>query len=202
MAMTTSREKVMMVVMPAALILGIYSFKLPGFRDRMTAATASVAGAQKNLPVPAAVQAEQRRIADLNRQLGDVEKQTGEWEAQWRELQATRAVDSHARIEAIEGLTALLNRNRLELQEGGPAEANESARLPKELDEVIKLLAEKKTQVRPQLWRVRFTGRYTDVLDALEELQTAEPLAVPVHLQMTNASLETDQRSWTLYLWI
>ncbi|HEX3657832.1 MAG TPA: hypothetical protein VHV55_18725 [Pirellulales bacterium] len=200
--MTTNREKVLVLVFPAILILGVYGLKLSGIRTRLTAATASLESAKKSVPAPAAVQAEQIRIADLNRQLADVEKQTADWDQQWHELQATRAVDSHARIEAIEGLTALLNRNRLDLQEGGPAEANESARLPKELDEVIKLLAEKKTEVRPQLWRVRFTGRYADVLDALEELQTAEPLAVPVHLQMTNASLETDQRSWTLYLWI
>jgi hypothetical protein len=202
MALTTNREKVLVLVFPAILILGVYGLKLSGIRTRLTAATASLESAKKSVPAPAAVQAEQIRIADLNRQLADVEKQTADWDQQWHELQATRAVDSHARIEAIEGLTALLNRNRLDLQEGGPAEANESARLPKELDEVIKLLAEKKTEVRPQLWRVRFTGRYADVLDALEELQTAEPLAVPVHLQMTNASLETDQRSWTLYLWI
>ncbi|HEY5313450.1 MAG TPA: hypothetical protein VIK18_13075 [Pirellulales bacterium] len=202
MALTTNREKMLVLVFPAILILGVYSFKLRGFRDRLTGARNSVAAAQKSLPAPVAVQTEQRRIGELNRQLADVEKQSGDWEQQWHELQASRGVDSRARIEAIEGLTALLNRNRLALQEGGPADKGESTRLPKELEEVVKLLAEKKTEVRPQLWRVRFIGRYADVLDALEELQTAEPLVVPVHLQMTNASLATDQRSWTLYLWI
>jgi len=202
MTVTTNREKMLLLLLPAMVIAGGYSLKLSGISARLTAATAALAAAEKSVPAPAAVQAQQQRLAELNQRLAEIELQTSEWERIWGEMRASRAGNSHARIETIEGLTEVLNRNDLELQEGGPAETSESARLPKELEELVKLLAEKQASTQPQLWRVRFIGRYGDVMDALEELQTEEPLAIPVHLQMTNASLTTDLRTWTLYLWI
>lgn len=202
MTVSTNRDKMLLLLMPAMVIAGGYSLKLSGISARLTSATTALAAAQKSVPAPAAVQAEQQQVAELNQQLAEIEVQTGEWERLWGEMRAARAGNSHARIETIEGLTEVLNRNELELQEGGPAETSESAKLPKELEDLVKLLAEKQTNTPPQLWRVRFIGRYGDVMDALEELQTEEPLAVPVHLQMTNASLTTDLRTWTLYLWI
>ena len=96
----------------------------------------------------------------------------------------------------------MLNRHGLEMLDGSPAETSDTAKLPKSLEQVVKLLGDKQHEFKPQLWRVRFIGRYSDVLLALEELQEAEPLAIPIQLQMAEARLGTTTRSWTLYLWI
>ena len=70
------------------------------------------------------------------------------------------------------------------------------------LERVATLLKDKKPEVKSQLWRVRFDGRYEDVLAALEELNETEPLAIPVHLQMGEAKISTATHRWTLFLWI
>ncbi len=138
----------------------------------------------------------------MNLELADIEKQNLEWAGRWRKLQDDRSTDSTLRIEAVEDLTALLNHNRLTLVDEEPAEGTEAGKLPMALERVATLLKEKNSEVKTQLWRVRFDGRYEDVLRALEELSETEPLAIPVHLQMGEAKLSTDTRRWTLFLWI
>ena len=202
MTPTTNREKMLMLILPAALILGLYSFKLSGLRTRHAGAEAARAAAQKTTPAPAQFQAERKRIAELNQELADVENQNRDWNVKWRKLQHDRSTDSTLRIEAIEDLTALLNHNRLTLIDEEPAEGNDAGKLPMALERVATLLKEKNPEVKTQLWRVRFDGRYEDVLRALEELSETEPLAIPVHLQMGEAKLSTETRHWTLYLWI
>jgi hypothetical protein len=202
MTPTTNREKMLLLILPAALILGLYSFKLSGLRARHTGAEAALAEAQKTTPTPAQFQVERKRVADLNLELADVENQNRDWLDRWHKLQDDRSTDSTLRIEAIEDLTALLNHNRLTLIDEEPAEGTDAGKLPMALEHVAKLLKEKNSEVKTQLWRVRFDGRYEDVLHALEELSETEPLAIPVHLQMSEAKLSTDTRRWTLFLWI
>ncbi len=61
MTPTTNREKMLMLILPAALILGLYSFKLSGLRSRHTTAETALAAAQKTTPAPAQFQAERKR---------------------------------------------------------------------------------------------------------------------------------------------
>ena len=202
MTPTTNREKMLMLILPAALILGLYGFKLSGLRTRHTGAEAALAAAQKTTPTLAQFQVERKRVADLNAELADIENQNRDWLSRWRKLQDDRSTDSTLRIEAVEDLTALLNHNRLTLIDEEPAEGTNVGKLPAALEHVATLLKEKNPEIKPQLWRVRFDGRYEDVLRALEELSETEPLAIPVHLQMDEAKLSTETRHWTLYLWI
>lgn len=190
------------MVLPMAGILVVYAFKMPDIQRRWTGAEAALAAATSRTPLPAQTAAEQGRVADLNRQLADVQKQIDGENARWHELENTRKNDSLARIQTIEGVTALLNRHQLTLVDGSPAESTDAARLPKSLDRVVKLLSGKQGEFKPHVWRVRFVGHYADVMQALEELQDAQPLAIPIHLQMAEARLTTAVRGWTLYLWI
>ena len=64
---------------------------------------------------PEQFQVEHRQIADLNREMAEIENQNKDWLARWQKLQDDRSTDSTIRIEAIEDLTALLNRNHLDL---------------------------------------------------------------------------------------
>jgi hypothetical protein len=198
----TNREKLLLLVLPAALILAFYSFKLSGLRTRQAGARASLEEARKTIPTQPQFQVERKRIADLNLELADVVNQNRDRESQWRKLQEDRSTNSTLRIETIEDVTALLNRNRLELTDEEPAEENNAVKLPLALERVATLLKKNNPEVNTQLWRVRFVGRYEDVLRALEELNETEPLAIPVYLQMGEAKLSTEVRSWTLLLWI
>jgi hypothetical protein len=199
----TNRDKLLMLILPAALIVSLYTFKLSGLRARHNGAEAAIADAQKTLPKPAQFQAERKKIGELNQELAALAGQNREQDALWRKLQEDRSSNSTLRIEAIEAITALLNRNRLHLLDEEPAEDTTNVRkLPATLDRVATLLKKNNPDVNTQLWRVRCVGRYEDVLHALEELNESEPLAIPVHLQMDEAKLSTETRSWTLFLWI
>jgi hypothetical protein len=202
MTPTTRREKMLMLVLPAAVILGLYGFKLAGLRQRSTAAAAGLVAAQKARPTPAQLTAEHRRLAETSAQAAEIERKSAEWKVRWQKLQRSRGADSPLRIEAIEGITALLNHNRLQLIEGQPAETGDGARLPAALDRVATQLAEKNQRPKVQLWRLEFVGSYEDVVRALDEINDTQPLAIPVHLQMQEARLTTRLRHWTLFLWI
>jgi chromosome segregation ATPase len=202
MTPTTNREKMLILVLPAAVILIMYSFKLSDLNTRHTSAQTSLAAAEQTKPTAEQFQVEHKQIADLNREMAEIENQNRDWQARWQKLQDDRSTDSTIRIEAIEDLTALLNRNHLDLIDEEPAEGNDGGKLPMALERVATLLKDKKPEVKSQLWRVRFDGRYEDVMRALEELNDTEPLAIPVHLQMGEAKISTATRRWTLYLWI
>ena len=199
---TTTREKLLLLVLPAALILGFYSFKLSGVRSRHAAAQAALVEAEKTTPKHAQFHAERKRIADLNQELAELAKQNRERDSQWRKLQEDRSSSSTVRIETIEDVTALLNRNGLKLLDEEPSEEADAGKLPISLERVATLLKKDNAEVKTQLWRVRFEGCYEDVLHAIEELNETEPLAIPVHLQMGDAKITTPTRSWTLFLWI
>lgn len=198
----TARDKVLAMVLPAIAIAALYALKVPDLQTRWAGAENALVTAQGRLPSPGQVAAENQKLADLNRQLAEVQKRTGEQEAQWRKLEEARKPDSLARMQTVESVTALLTRHRLSLVDGSLTEPGDAVRLPKSLEEIVKQLGEKKPELKPQLWRMRFIGRYSDVLSALEELSAAEPLAIPIHLQMAEARLTSASRSWTLYLWI
>ena len=199
---TTRREKLLMLVLPAAVILGLYSFKLTGLRQRSTAAASALADAKKTRPTPEQLAVEHRRLAEVSAQAAEIETKSADWKARWQKLQHSRSADSPLRIEIIEAITALLNQNRLELIEGEPAETGDGAKLPAALDRVAAQLAENNQRPKAQLWRLEFTGRYEDVLRALDSINDTQPLAIPVHLQMEEAQLTTKLRHWTLFLWI
>jgi hypothetical protein len=192
----------LMLFLPAAVILIMYSFKLSGLNTRQGSAHAALASAQQSKPTLEQFQVEQKQIADLNREVAEIENQNRDWLARWQKLQNDRSTDSTIRIEAIEDLTALLNRNDLNLIDEEPAEGNDGGKLPMALERVATLLKDKKPEVKSQLWRIRFDGRYEDVQRALKELNDTQPLAIPVHLQMSEAKISTATRRWTLYLWI
>ncbi|HEX4149908.1 MAG TPA: hypothetical protein VHY20_13010 [Pirellulales bacterium] len=202
----TDREKLLLLALPTILILVFYAYKLSDLNGRSKAAENGLAAAKKSQPVPAQVAAQQKQIAELNQQLADAEKKTKEQETAWQKLQTARSTGTTGRVEAIERLTTLLNENKLRLRDCEPADASggngAQTKLPKELERVATLLAENRPELKPQLWRVRFSGSYVNVLLALESLRVSEPLAIPIHVQMGEAKLTTQERSWTLHLWI
>jgi chromosome segregation ATPase len=202
MNLATNREKLLILLLPAALILCGYSLKLSSLRTRHAGAQAALEETRKTTPQKAQFQAERKRIADLNAELAELANRNKDREAQWRKLQQDRSTNSTVRIEAIEEITALLNRNQLKLVDEEPAEGTDAGKLPASLEAVAALLKKNNPEVNTDLWRVRCVGRYEDVLHALEELNEVEPLAIPVHLQMGEAKHTTEIRSWTLFLWI
>ncbi|HEX4150032.1 MAG TPA: hypothetical protein VHY20_13630, partial [Pirellulales bacterium] len=154
MTPSTQREKMLLLVLPAAVILGLYSFKLTDLRQRHTAAAGGLVEAQKVRPTLAQTAAENRRLAEISAENAEVQKKTAEWQARWKKLQLSRSAATAPRIETVEAITRLLNHNSLQLIEGEPAETGDGARLPAALLRVATQLAEANQSPKVQLWRL------------------------------------------------
>jgi hypothetical protein len=141
-------------------------------------------------------------LARNQSELAEIKQEHEVWTARWEQLRQDRTGMSNERVAEIERVTQLLDRTGLELVSDAPGDENRQQQLPPDLEQAIKLLGRGTTNFKPQLWRIRFQGRYTDVVAALTELEEQCPLAVPVQLSMTEATVDSPVRNWTMLLWL
>ena len=107
----------------------------------------------------------------------------------------------------IDKLSYLLARNRLRVIDEGYAETKNSntpsPSMPEMLYSVNQWLgngSEKRTMTS---WRVRFSGRYTDLHQALNQLAQERPAIIPYGLTMSEAEHSGDGTMvWSLMVWL
>lgn len=162
------------------------------------------------------VQGAQARSAELRRQADEL---TGALTARRRD------------IEAIDALTSLLRRHRLMLEEEVPARGAETAGMGASLEQATRALQQATVVQQPasraragrsrartaaasapvaragqqdmRFRRLRFHGRFSDVLAALQELARTDGGAVAVGLEMDEVGpdgLFSPVRRWTLWI--
>ncbi len=121
----------------------------------------------------------------------------------------------HAHNQAV---NELLQRHGLRLLDESPATQGGGKKLPKSMTAALARLAQDRQPApagRVQaaarapldnivyVRSVRFTGRFADVLAAVRELsQAPNPFGVPVTLSMDEANSQTEDRRWTLLVWM
>jgi hypothetical protein len=172
-------------------------------------------------------EAKQVRTSDLVVRQGEVkslEKEVAVLEQKKVDLdrgvaQMTGTKPASLRHSNNRALSELLDRHHLRLVEESPVSKGGDARLPKSVKDVLGRLAES-AQSRPggkkatvavqspvvksaQVRSIRFTGRFVDVLAAIQELsQNQDPPGIPIALSMAEANHTTEVRDWTLLVWM
>jgi hypothetical protein len=198
--MKSSREKVLLLVMPVLLVGVLYvNWVLPGLQGEIQKAETERRGLQARAGSPAVLAQKSARLAELTREAATLQATHTDLERQWASL--TGPGDDPLRSEKIEQLTGLLKRHGLNVIEQGHAEGKE-ATIPPALEGIAKRMAARGEKHRPQLWRFRIQGTYAAMLGALVQLAYGEPAVTPLGLTMKEAPLHSDVREWTLVVWV
>jgi hypothetical protein len=199
----TEREKLVLTLLPLAIILGGYAWWFNMFeRHRLAKVDADYDRAVAAAVRPLDVMEQRTTVAVLRREIESLKTQNKELEE--RRLRTLgELAGPQKRMQATGELTGLFERYGLQIIEECPAGKEHGAQLPKSMMEAFGRLA---GPAKPAAGRVRcmhFTGRYLDVLAALDDIALDEtPPAIPVGLTMSEADANGDVRSWTLLVWM
>lgn len=197
-----TREKLIIMFFPAVMVAAIYMLSFS--KGSLVSPKAQELEAARTAAVPqAVVTAERAKLADLKSQVAKLNDEKRGLDARWLTMVSRRDVGAQARAEACQRLMRMLWKQGLftieeSLVEGG------SQKLPSALEETIKRLSEgNSTTAETRIWKVRFLGRYPDVMATLKSISTdTGGTIIPVSISMSEARLETDWRSWTLLVWM
>lgn len=197
-----SRQRLLFILLPA-LLIGVGYLLLFGrsAMEQLQRAEQRLADARSKATPRAQLEAEKARLSRLQREQQQLHTEEKTLQAHLDTLLATFA-SSQRRTEASAALSHLLHTHGLRLLEEMPQPLDPKMPLPVTLQRLVARLKEQTTSTTVQLWQVRFSGRYLDVLAALESFGEGELLAIPLRLTMEEASVTTDQRRWSLLLWL
>jgi hypothetical protein len=198
----TRREVGLLMAIPGLLLLFIYLYACHGKLQRQIVEQQNrLAMTRASAPSPVRLASERANVGKLKDDLQDSERRRDHCQTRLDDL-AAQLGSLHDQNEAIGALTALFAKLELHIEEAGaetPSQADSV--LPGSLRAVADVLKPNSRFRPPQLYRVKFVGRYLDVTRALRTT-VDEGLAIPVQLQMEATNLDTDWRVWTLHLWI
>ena len=205
----TNRDKVLILVLPAIVIVGGYGYWInsnTGKQTELARLQKSVDDATKNTPSQEELltaRAQQMSAAAAVRKL---ETELNQEKQRW-ESSGNQVFNPATRNERVGRLNYVLNRHNLALLADVPGDApvsggNTEVKTPPALEAFAKTLAEKSPQFKPKTWRVRLYGRYPDVVRALSELAEGEVLCVPIGLTMKEWDIRKPAQEWTLLVWI
>ncbi len=228
----TDREKLLLPIFPALLVFTIYAWGFGAHaQSRWNAAQDELAAMEQDAAGAATTQQiwqQEMRLEDLRRRIAETEQRRTALRQQAEELTGTMTARRRD-IDAMDALIHLLQRHHITLEDETPAKGPETAGMAASLDQAMRTLQEavaapqtaarartSRTRtatpaaVRPstameesRLRRIRFHGRFIDVLSALEELATTEDGAVAVSLEMEAigpTGLYSNVRRWTLWI--
>jgi chromosome segregation ATPase len=228
----TEREKLLLPVFPALLVFTIYAWGFGArAQSRMTTAQDELAAMEQDAAGAVTSQQiwqQEIRLEGLQREMAAVQLRRAALQQQANEL--TGALTARRRdIDAMDALVHLLRRHHITLEDELPARGPETAGMAASLDQAMRTLQEalaaptttararssrtrtaSAAAVRPstaaqetRLRRIRFHGRFLDVLSALDELAASEDGAVAVSLEMEAigpTGLYSNVRRWTLWI--
>ena len=195
----TQRDKILLIVLPALLILIVYGWaftKAP--MARLKAVSTQIEAAVAAAPRPIDIEAEKARGKRLQR---DLDKASAELQPLKEELGRLTAswTNSTERLLGNDMLSSLWSKHGLLLQEQSVL-TNETSVTP-----ALQQLADRARATLghgryPVLWEVRLQGGFLSMLDALDELSRADIAAVPVALEMAE-NPRMPGKAWKLRLW-
>jgi hypothetical protein len=202
----TPREQMLLMLMPAFAVVAVYML---GYnRDaELTKAREELEAFRPSAVSDYDVDLEREKLQETEVKMSAVKKEKSELEKRWAALDRGQQSDLSHRSGALLKLTQMLWDRGLHTVEESAASEGGSEIPPSFQDALTKLkgdqAAASSSQGAPQrLWKIRFYGRYADVLEALETLRDSGSPVIPVGLSMSETQPETDWRSWTLLIWI
>lgn len=202
----TPREQMLLMLMPAFAVVAVYMLGYSRDAD-LKKAREELEAFRPTAVQPPEIQVAQWKLESLEEKRDEVKKEKTELEKRWAALDKGQQSDLSHRSGALLKLTQMLWDRGLHTFEESAASEIGSEMPPSFQDALTKLKGDRaaasSSSGAPQrLWKIRFYGRYADVLEALESLRDSGSPAIPVGLSMSESNPETDWRSWTLLIWI
>lgn len=199
----TNREKALVTVLPAILIVGTYGYFVLIPKWKVLRDTQARASEQTRRP-PAAgggVGAELAKLAAVRKELADDAKATEDLKKRW-EAALGASGPPLCRPERIERLNQLIDRAGLRVVEGGDLDSGASSGTAHPLDALAAELGDRCGHPPPRVRVVKLHGRYSEMTAALTAIARSGVLAVPVALTMKSLADDTERQEWTLHVWI
>ena len=216
----TEREKTILPFLPVVAILLIYAWWFTIVqRPKVRAVQEEHRQAVAKQVHPLDLMRRQREVDALSREVAVIEKQKADLDRRVAEMTGTKSPSlRHSHNKA---LNELLDRHHLQVVEESPASQGSGGKLPKSVTDVLGRLTQTaqssstgktakaglpgQTPVKndAQVRSLRFTGRFADVMAAIEELsQNQDPPGIPIALSMAETDLLNEIRHWTLLVWM
>jgi hypothetical protein len=198
----SKRDKLLALLLPATMIVAVYVlFFARGKMAECSKAALNLEKTRAKEPRPEEILAKQRQLDKATQGVEEAQVKLEAAQQKWLCAVAFCSTDSQ-RNERIEKFTRLLNKHDLRPMEDAEVDAGfKGANLSVAVESLAKTIAYLSPAQKPQLRRVRFHGRYADVLLALEELSQGETWALPVGLTMKTSD-DPERRDWVLLVWI
>ena len=141
---TTPRDKVLMMILPALIILLFYGiFVARGRHTMLTKLTADVAKAHEKQPSQAQLQAQQRAAAETQRELYKLQTDMKTWDDRWHAL-AAPCLTHDRRSYRQSKLLTLLKEQNIHVKDHGPLDGSKDNRSNMKLstvqDRLVKLM--------------------------------------------------------------
>jgi hypothetical protein len=197
--MVTQRDKVLLMILPAIIILTAYGWfytKAPNQRIRKL--SDQVAAARAKEPKKIELQAEEARGLQKQAELERVTKELAPIKEELERLTAAWT-NSTERLVANDALAALFTKHNLVLLE--QTMVTNQVKLSPALQELTDKANKNLGPGRyPVLWEVRLQGGFLSMLDALEDLARSDLAAIPMTLEMGDTPTQPG-KSWKLRLW-
>jgi chromosome segregation ATPase len=197
----TNRERLLLPVMPVAVILAGFAWWFNAYqRPGLDAARSEYDQALAHQVRPPELAMQETSIRRTEQELARLEQQQTDLN---RQADAFRGeMDDRVRHVRARELNQMLVRHGLVLIEERPSVGNAPAKLPRSLAEALNKL--KKSPVENSHFRtLRLAGRFAEVRAAIRELaDSPNPPGVPVSVTMDEARPTTDLHTWTLVLWM
>ena len=205
---TTSRDKVLMMILPALVILVGYGVFVGMARQKLlTQLMANVEKAREKQPSQAQVQSQQCLQAEDQREQSKAQAELKTWDDRWHALTAPCLAHDRRSYRQSKLLTMLLEQN-VHVKVHGPIEDSKDHKVNMTLslaqERLIKLMAERGGQQKPHLCCLQVEGGYSDITKALRVLSTAsgELVAIPLSLVMREPMAKGGIRRWSILVWI
>jgi hypothetical protein len=199
----SERERLVLTLLPLAIILGGYAWWFNMFeRHRVAKVEADYERASAGAVRPVEVVGQRAQAAAQRRQIDSLKTERKELEDRRLRIVGELA-GPQKRMRATDELTGLFERHGLQILEECPAGKDHAAQLPPSMTAAFGRLEGASKPLASQVRCIHFTGRYMDVLAALEEIAQHEtPPAIPVGLTMSETEADRDVRTWTLQVWM
>ena len=198
----TDREKVIVLLLPAAVVLGAYAWYFAySLRPKVNEARAAYKSAVAGQVHPGQLQQERAALDEARKELARMTAAHAQLKREAATL-AGQLNNPGVRLEAVAQLTTLLQRHRLRLIDDS-AEAQGANKLPQALRDSVARLGSDGNAFNAQIRCLQLAGSYRDLLGAVAELASqADSPAVPVALNMADVDPDVEERVWTLWVWM
>jgi hypothetical protein len=198
----SERDRRLALLLPSIAVLAVYGvFFARGKLTEWSRAAKTLEETRAKAPRPEELASQQRQLINATQETSNAEAKLHEAQQKWRYGTAFCATGSE-RNARIEKLTSLLNNHDLRPMEDAEVDAGvKDTKLSASAESLAKTITQLSPAQKPQMRRIRFHGRYLDVLHALEALTQGEALAIPVGLTMKTTS-DPERRDWVLLVWI